>query len=173
MELSTAIRLLVKALPEKRTEQRWADLGAGSGLFSQALSTLLGDGSLIYAVDKKISSIATANDSVTIQSMKGDFVRDALQPAPFDGLLMANSLHFVSDKQLFFEKLFRALKPEGSLLIVEYDTDVPNNWVPYPVSFDSLRKLVGPTGFGVPRRLETIPSLYNRASIYSAVMHIK
>ena len=58
MELSTAIALIRKGIRNESIEpQVWADLGAGSGLFSRALATLLPPASKIYAVDRDQASL--------------------------------------------------------------------------------------------------------------------
>ena len=172
MELATAIKLLEKGVVSNSAHV-WGDLGAGAGLFTQALSTLLGSGSLIYAMDRKISSrIESVNSTVRILEVESDFVKDDFEGGPFDGLLMANSLHFVADKKSFLKKLRRNLKPDGVLLLVEYDMDVANNWVPYPVSFESLKRMVTEE-FTMPERLASVPSVYNRAAIYSSLMRVK
>jgi 2-polyprenyl-3-methyl-5-hydroxy-6-metoxy-1,4-benzoquinol methylase len=172
MELATAIKLLEKGAPDPKA-QVWGDLGAGAGLFTQALSTLLGDGSLIYAMDLKISSpIKPVKSTVRILEAECNFITDELEGGPFDGLLMANSLHFVADKKSFLKKLRRNVKPNGVLLVVEYDMDTANNWVPYPVSFQTLKGIVS-DDFTLPERLASVPSVYHRAVIYSALSRVK
>ncbi len=54
MELSTAINLIDTTHLTTQTAQRWADLGAGSGLFTRALASYLQPGSSILAVDEAI-----------------------------------------------------------------------------------------------------------------------
>jgi hypothetical protein len=34
------------------------------------------------------------------------------------------------------------LGPDGQWIIVEYDTDKANTWVPFPLSFANLKKVV-------------------------------
>lgn len=86
-----------------------------------------------------------------------------------DGILMANSLHYVRDKLELIQKLSACLKPGGNFLIVEYDTDVPvSHWVPYPVSFSKLKQLFGVTGYGIVEKLGERKSAYGRANLYAA-----
>jgi hypothetical protein len=72
----------------------------------------------------------------------------------------------------FLQKAKQNLQPNGRLIIVEYNTDTSNPWVPYPVSFLSLKKLVQAAGFVSATKLAEEPSIFNRASIYSAVMEV-
>jgi len=52
-------------------------------------------------------------------------------------------------------------------LIVEYDTDIANPWVPYPLSFNTIKTLFVTTGFHSINKINEIPSRFNRAKIYS------
>jgi len=174
MQLQDAIALITHADFKPAGKQTWADLGCGSGLFTSALASLLQPESMIYAIDnndsatfKKISSF----NKVTIQAKRLDFVTDDLAINSLDGILMANSLHYVKDKVSFLDKAARYMKPANSFLIVEYDTDIPvNRWVPYPVSFQSLKKLFSEAGYTSVSKLHERKSVYNSGSIYSAVI---
>jgi ubiquinone/menaquinone biosynthesis C-methylase UbiE len=175
MELQNAIQLIVKGVESSAHAQTWADLGAGSGLFSQALSSLLPGKSIIYAVDKNYKvgqKIKSTKDPVTIITEKNDFTSSSLHLPACDGLLMANSLHFVKDKLNFLRQVKSLLKPGGRLLIVEYDTDEPNHWVPWPVSCKNLQILFEKNGFGNMQKLAEERSSYQSGGIYSAVIYL-
>ncbi|UFH56472.1 class I SAM-dependent methyltransferase [Spirosoma sp. KNUC1025] len=170
MQLSDAIALiqtprLISAKPVK-----WADLGCGSGLFTRALASFLPSGSTVYAVDTIQLAIADfKNDTgVSVEIVRQDFVRDDWSFATLDGILMANSLHYVEDKLAFFQKANRYLSETGCFLLVEYDTDVPNPWVPYPLSYSALQQLVTQAGYASVEKLHEKPSLYGRANLYAS-----
>src|SRR6185295_11433175 len=82
--------------------QLWLDLGCGTGLFTFALAGNLPPGSKIIAIDKDEKALrkipATVND-VVIQTRVADFVYDALDMKEVNGILIANSLHYVKDKE--------------------------------------------------------------------------
>jgi ubiquinone/menaquinone biosynthesis C-methylase UbiE len=96
--------------------QLWLDLGCGTGLFTLALAGNLPPGSKIIAVDKDEKALrkipATVND-VVIQTLAADFVYDALDVKEVDGILMANSLHYVKDKETLLKKLISSMKTNG------------------------------------------------------------
>ena len=157
----------------------WADLGAGSGAFTFALRELTGPTANIYAVDKDRASLneleqgyqARFGDSQNLFAIIEDFMRPIKMPA-LDGILMANSLHFFKDKGKALHHVHSLLKPNGMLLVVEYNVDLGNPWVPYPFSFETYCKLAPHAGFTEPRLLATIPSRFLR-EFYSAVVHKK
>jgi hypothetical protein len=59
------------------------------------------------------------------------------------------------------------LKPGAPLVLVEYDSDRGNQWVPYPLTFGSWRVLAVAHGFSEPTLLDSHPSRFLRR-IYSA-----
>ena len=171
MELSEATALLQNDHLASPDAAEWADLGCGSGLFTFALAQLLEPGSVIYAVDKdpvRLQSLPNPK-GIDINSHQMDFTTTVLPWHGLDGILMANSLHYVSDKKLLIRQLSEHLHPGGNFLIVEYDTDKPvPQWVPYPVSFRSLQALFARAGYSFVEKLGERPSAYRRANMYAA-----
>ncbi|HEX2679964.1 MAG TPA: class I SAM-dependent methyltransferase, partial [Candidatus Dormibacteraeota bacterium] len=110
----------------------WADLGAGEGAFTEALADVLGPPAQIIAVDKDARALRTI--AGRFETRVADFTRP-LDLHALDGVLMANSLHFVRDKQPVLASVRAMLKPGGRLVVVEYGADRGNMWVPYPFSY--------------------------------------
>src|ERR1043166_74009 len=115
MEFSTAIRLIENGISKSPEPQRWADLGAGNGLFTRALATQLPFQSSIVAVDQNASSLKSLlwdNKSVSLTMQVGNFTSISWGE-DFDGILIANALHYVEDQLTFLMNLRRRLSPAG------------------------------------------------------------
>jgi ubiquinone/menaquinone biosynthesis C-methylase UbiE len=157
----------------------WADLGAGSGAFTLALRELTGPGATIHAVDRdrrRLRELEQAyrsrfGDIQNLHTLPADFSRPLDLPA-LDGVLMANSLHFFKDKEKVLRQVGSLLKSNGALLLVEYNVDSGNPWVPYPLSFETWRRLAPRAGFTEPRLLAKHPSSFLR-EFYSAASRKK
>jgi ubiquinone/menaquinone biosynthesis C-methylase UbiE len=173
MELSAALRLVRHHRLFAGPSARWADLGCGSGLFTSALAELLPEGSTIYAVDKSrtaLDQVPQSHRAIHVEKLQADLAAEDLALSLLDGVLMANSLHFVANQQAFLARAQKWLKPEGSFLLVEYDLDKANPWVPFPVPYKALTRLFAPLGYTNMEKLAEHPSRYQRAPIYSALV---
>ena len=144
----------------------WADLGAGEGAFTRALADVLGPEAHIVAVDRDRQALR-ALDGPQIETRVADFTRP-LDLRDLDGVVMANSLHFVRDKQPVLEAVRAMLRPGGRLIVVEYGTDRGNPWVPYPFTYARWETMAARAGFKSTRLLRTVPSRW-LGSMYSAV----
>jgi hypothetical protein len=89
---------------------------------------------------------------------------------PLDGIVAANTIHFVhvQDQTELLRRWRGYLKPEGRLIVVEYDTDSGNRWSPYPMSYSTFQELALAAGFMKPVLLGTRPSRW-LAPIYAAL----
>jgi ubiquinone/menaquinone biosynthesis C-methylase UbiE len=152
----------------------WADLGAGTGAFTLALADLIGPHGVIHAVDRDRTALSELRASFVsavpvaqLRTHAADFTR-RLDFADLDGVVLANSLHFVEDKLPVLALVRGYLRRGGRLLLVEYDSDRGNDWVPYPMSFETWRALATDAAFLDTRRLATVPSRF-LGRIYSAL----
>lgn len=171
MQHTDAVRLIEQAFADISTPQNWADLGAGGGTFTRALAALLPAGSTIYAVDKTPQQMKDdAFPEIHIKYLNADFEQDLLQFPPLDGILMANSLHYVQDQLQLIGRLKNHLSHSGKFIIVEYDTNNSNPWIPYPIPASALPMLFGPNGFSNIQSLGQYSSMYGR-TMYARVIY--
>ena len=156
---------------------RWLELGAGEGAFTLALADVLGPDGDIVALDRDAGALrrlAAQMDrrfpGTRLTAVVADF-RDALPDGPFDGVLAANSLHFVADPMAVVERARALLRPGGRLVVVEYDADRGNPWVPHPFSFETWQSMATRAELASTRLIGRVPSRFLGA-IYGAVSEL-
>jgi SAM-dependent methyltransferase len=154
----------------------WADIGAGRGAFTLALADLLGPGATIIAVDRDGGALRETAQSVAarfpgthLETVVADLEGALVLPA-LDGLVAANSLHFVArDRQVAaIRGLAGHLRPAGRFIVVEYDSDQGNPWVPHPFAATTWGRLAVEAGLTTTRVVGRVPSRFLGA-IYAAV----
>ncbi len=154
----------------------WADLGSGRGAFTLALADLIGPDGVIYSVDsdahalsEQKAALARQLPHATVHFLNADFTQPLSLPQ-LDGLVLANALHFVAHtkQEALVRHIKGYLRPGGRLVIVEYDVDDGNIWVPHALSHATWEQLARRAGFGHTQHLGSVPSHFLRA-IYSAV----
>lgn len=173
MNIYDAINLIEKAFTPSDESQIWADLGCGGGTFSNALAHLLPKGSHIYAVDSQSQNLPKLmGNNVSIDFIKADFEIFDFNFSNLDGILMANSLHYIKDKSSLINRLEDYLSEEKKVVIVEYDTMVSNRWVPYSINFFKLKKLFGERGYSKIIKINQRQSIFGQGNLYAAVISL-
>ncbi len=150
----------------------WADFGSGRGAFTLALAELLGPGSQLYSIDRDAGALrdqarlmADRYPGVLLRTVAADFTHPLRPPLPaLDGLVMANALHYVPDRQkaAVVQLLKGYLAPGGRWLLVEYNVDRGNPWVPHPLAYPTWETLARQCGFEHVRLLAMRPSSFLR-----------
>ena len=173
MERSEMVALIRAGVPAPGGV--WADLGAGTGNFTWALRELLGPSDAIYAIDRDGKAIRRQRElldgerpGAAIIPIQADFTRPLDLP-PLDGVLMANSLHFVRDQPAALALIAGYLRPAGRLLLVEYDLRAPVPWVPFPIPPDRLAALASDAGLARPVEVGRRVSPSSGMAMYAAV----
>jgi ubiquinone/menaquinone biosynthesis C-methylase UbiE len=167
-----ALDLLRAAVPAADGEV-WADLGAGTGVFTRALAALVGPAGRVIAVDRDARALeslrrsAAGGAAAAIEIVAAD-VTGALALPPLDGVVMANVLHFVADAQGVLSRVAALLRPGGRLVLIEYEGRRPSRWVPHPVDSARFMELAAGAGFTPPRVVARRPSLFG-GDIYVAM----
>ena len=160
-------------------EERWADIGAGSGAFTLALADLLGAGASLVAIDRdagalaaNASAMATRFPEVAFETRVADMT-GSLDLSGLDGVVAANSLHFVPRQRQLetVGRLATLVRPGGRFVVVEYDADRGNPWVPHPFSFESWLLLAEQSGLSGTVEIGRVPSRFLGA-IYAAMSRV-
>lgn len=172
MNDADALDLLRAAVPAAKGEV-WADLGAGTGVFTRALAALVGPAGRVIAVDRDARALAALRRAAgggaagAIQTIAGDVTQPLALP-PLDGVVMANVLHFVADAAGVLSRVAGALRPGGRLVLIEYEGRRPGPWTPYPVDAARFVELARGAGFTPPHVAARRPSRFG-GEIYVAV----
>ena len=151
------------------------ELGAGTGAFTLALLDLLGADADVTALDRDAGALGQLQEvagqrfpRARLHAMTGDFTEPLpVEPAAFDGVLMANSLHFVRDKEPVLRDAIGTLLPGGRFVLVEYGADEGNWWVPWPLSYPTWVKLAANVGLTDTTKIGEVPSRF-LGSMYAA-----
>ena len=144
----------------------WADFGSGDGAFTLALRELVGADVEIYSIDQDGGRLREQERAFrqmfpgpNVHFMRQDFAK-SLDLPPLDGIVMANALHYFKDKEKLLRHVAGYLKPGGAFILVEYNVDRGNMWVPHPLSWATFEKLAPRAGFEPPRLLGTHASRF-------------
>jgi SAM-dependent methyltransferase len=156
----------------------WADLGSGDGLFTAALAEILEPPAKVFSIDKDFAALKKQRDWLKVQyrDIVSYFIaagfENELPLPPLDGVLMANALHYIREKSMFLKRIRKLVKPAATFILVEYNTHISNQWVPFPLTFLEWKILTRNAGYQNTRLLRTQPSIYHK-EIYSALTFLK
>jgi ubiquinone/menaquinone biosynthesis C-methylase UbiE len=108
-----------------------ADIGAGSGYFTERLARLVGPTGRVFATDiqqgmidllkRRLSSERIENVTVILSEPSNP----RLPASAIDLALMVDVYHELSSPQIVLEHIRTALKPDGRLVLVEYKGEDP------------------------------------------------
>lgn len=168
------LSLLRDGIPSPAPGGAWADLGSGTGAFTLALADLLNPTAQIYSVDRDRGALREQERTMqshfpqaNVSYVQADFTK-LLDLPPLDGIVMANSLHFHRHKDPILQLIKSYFRPGGRLIMVEYNADRGNPWVPHPLSYSTWEALARRNGFASTHLLATVPSRFLN-QIYSAL----
>lgn len=113
-----------------------ADVGAGEGEFAEALAKKLGGESHVYATEVKPDLVDSINqrmldaDLLQVTAILGDQDTTGLAPGCCDAILLRLVYHHFENPETMRADLWRALKPDGLIAIV--DITPQKNWRELP-----------------------------------------
>ena len=121
---------------------RVADVGAGDGTFAVALARRVGPSGHVYATEidadrlTEIRQVATDARLSNVTVIEGAVSRTNLPDACCDALFSRLVYHHLTDPAAINADIFRALRPGGRLVIIDFEPGGIMNWISWPETAD-------------------------------------
>lgn len=110
-----------------------ADIGAGSGYFSIPLAKAVGKKGKVYAIDidekllNYLEKRAEYAGIKNIEIVKSKPDNPLLEPLSVDLVFICNTWHHIEKRDEYLQLLYKSLKPNGRLVMVDYiDKETPH-----------------------------------------------
>jgi len=142
-----------------------ADVGAGAGYHSIRLAQRVGPQGTVLASDiqpemlQMLRANARTAGVTNIRPVRSTQADPRLPEGKVDLILMVDVYHECSDPETTLKGLFKALKPRGRLVLVEFrgeDPDVPIK-PEHKMTIEQVRREIEPQGFVFKEPLEFLP----------------
>jgi ubiquinone/menaquinone biosynthesis C-methylase UbiE len=110
-----------------RPGQIIADIGSGGGYFTYRFAKIVGDKGKVYAVDTNQEFLSYIKKQATEQGLSNIVTMHTASEHPdlpkhtFDFVFLRNVSHHLSNRVDYFQRLKERLKPDGKIVIIEYD----------------------------------------------------
>jgi ubiquinone/menaquinone biosynthesis C-methylase UbiE len=121
---------------------RVADLGAGDGTFAVALARKVGSSGHVYATevdDKQLAGIrqtATNAGLSNVTIIKGSISQTNLPEGCCEALFSRVVYHHLTEASAINADIFRAIRPGGRLVIIDFEPGGIMNWIGRPETAD-------------------------------------
>ncbi len=163
-EIEERPRLAVKLL-KLEPGQTVADIGAGTGYYTELLSKAVGSKGRVYATEIQPEMVRLLDERVrrkrlaNVETVLATETDPRLPPESLDLALMVDVYHELASPQQVLRRLREALKPGGRLVLIEFRKEDPR--VPireeHKMSVAEARAEVEPEGFRFEGVLNDLP----------------
>jgi ubiquinone/menaquinone biosynthesis C-methylase UbiE len=102
-----------------------ADVGAGSGYFTEHLARIVGPSGRVFAVDisdraiSQLRTLARAEGFEHVEVVRGEVDDPKLPPATLDAALVVDSYHEMTEHAAMLAGMYNALKADGRLVMLD------------------------------------------------------
>lgn len=142
--------------------QTVADIGAGTGYFSVRLARSEA-APKVYAVDIEPGMVSYLRDRAAKEGLKNIVALQASDdaanlPEPVDTILIVDTYHHIGNREVYFRKLAKSLKPGGTLAIVDFKRDSPEG-PPKEFRFppEKVKSELAHAGYTLAKQLDFLP----------------
>ena len=142
-----------------------ADVGAGSGYYTQRMARKVGPSGRVFATDIQAGMLdilkrrMSAEGIANVVPVLGAPDDPRLPAGSLDLALMVDVYHELAAPQVFVRRLRDALKPDGRLVLIEFrkeDPRVPIQEV-HKMSVDQVRQELGADGYAIDKVIDVLP----------------
>ena len=157
-------RLAVRLLHLK-PGMRVADVGAGSGYYSELIARVVGPTGRVYAVDIQPGMIRLVEERIrrvnltNVTAVLGSVADPKLPDDAIDLALLVDVYHEFSDPQGMLRRIRAALRPDGRLVLLEFRKEDPS--IPirteHKMSVEEAKLEIEPEGFRLDAVSEELP----------------
>lgn len=141
-----------------------ADIGAGTGFFTFRLAEMVPHGR-VYAVEVQSALVDTLNARAhrggwrNVFPIQGTVDNPSLPDARIDLALIVSSYHEFSEPEAMMRRIFQAIRPGGSLVIVEYRKEDATIPIPddHRMTAEQIRREMEAVGFTWRANREILP----------------
>ena len=141
------------------------DMGCGNGFYTLKMAKLVGDQGRVLAVDIQpemlslLEKSAEAEKISNIEPVLGTLVDPHLPDESIDLILLVDVYHEFSHPEHMLKAMYKSLKPEGRLALVEFrleDPEVPIKLL-HKMSKKQILKELPPNGFKLVEQFDKLP----------------
>ena len=148
------------------SDAKVADIGSATGYFPVRFAKAAPDG-MVYGIDIEPDMVAYLNDRAAregltnLKSLLGK-PNDPRIPEPVDVVFICDTYHHIDNRQDYFSRLRKKLRPGGRLVIVDFiKKELPIGPPPkHKLSADEVCRELQSAGYRLVRRDETLPYQY-------------
>lgn len=108
----------IKDILELKGEEIVLDIGGGTGKLAEYISD---DCKLIYVLDESKGMLTKVEANTRVVPVLGDGLNTNFDNNSMDIVILSDILHHIEDQQRLIEEIYRVLKKNGKLIILEFE----------------------------------------------------
>ena len=139
-----------------------ADLGAGTGYFTVRLARSAA-APKVYGVDIEPSMVNYIRERLAKEGLKNVVAVQASEdnanlPEPVDLVLIVDTFHHIGNREAYFRRLGKSLKPGGRVAIIDFRPDSPDG-PPKEFRFppEKVKREMANAGYAMAEQLDFLP----------------